>query len=302
MSDEINRIDTINDYNEQMLTETLHPLVTIVDFSKLPKAHHGRYSFGFYAVMLKDVKCGDMIYGRNYYDYQEGTLVFVAPGQIAGVKDNGEVYQPKGKALAFHPDLIRGTSLGRHINDYTFFSYEANEALHMSEQERKIVLECFDNIEIELHHAIDKHSRQLIVNNIELLLNYCVRFYDRQFITRENVNKDVITKFESILREYFKRTDLEESGTPTVAYCADRINLSANYFGDLIKKETGKTAQEYIQSFLIDVAKERMVNSGLSVSEVAYSLGFRYPQHFARLFKRKVGMTPLEFRHSFNIN
>lgn len=301
MNDDITRIETISDYNERMLTETLHPLVTVVDFSKLPQSHHGRFSYGFYTVMLKDVKCGDMIYGRNYYDYQEGTLVFFAPGQIVGIKDNGQVFKPKGMALAFHPDLIRGTSLGRHIKDYSFFSYETNEALHISEQERQIVLECLNNISIELNHAIDKHSRQLIVNNIELLLNYCVRFYDRQFITRENVNKDIITKFEHLLREYFKRNDLEDAGVPTVAYCADRLNLSANYFGDLIKKETGKTAQEYVQSFLIDVAKERVLDSGLSVSEIAYGLGFKYPQHFARLFKRKVGMSPLEYRHSFGL-
>lgn len=301
MDDKITKYETINDYNHAMLTETLHPLVTIVDFSKLPKAHHGKYQFGFYAVMLKDTICGDMIYGRNYYDYQEGTLVFIAPGQISGVKDNGEVYQPKGYALAFHPDLIRGTSLGRHIKDYTFFSYEVNEALHISEQERKTILECFNNIDGELHYAIDKHSRQLIVNNIELLLNYCVRFYDRQFITRENMNRDIITRFETLLHDYFKRDDLEEVGVPTVSYCAEKLHLSPNYFGDLVKRVSGSTAQEYIQTCLMDEAKERMVSGNQSVGEVAYSLGFRYPQHFARLFKRKVGMSPLEYRHSFGL-
>lgn len=299
MAEDILRLNTIDEYNKWMMTETLHPLVTVVDFSKLPAAHYGRYSFDFYAIMLKDANCGEMIYGRNYYDYQEGTLLFVAPGQISGVKDNGEPHQPKGKAIAFHPDFIRGTSLGRTIKNYTFFSYEVNEALHISEQERLIVDECFNNINIELHHAIDKHSRRLIVNNIELLLNYCVRFYDRQFITRENVNKDIVTKFESLLHDYFDRKNLEEDGVPTVSYCADKLNLSANYFGDLVKKETGKSAQEYIQSYLIDVAKERVLDDSLSVSEVAYRLGFKYPQHFARLFKRRVGMTPLEYRHSF---
>lgn len=181
-------------------------------------------------------------YGCNYYDYQEGTLVFLAPGQVIGVEDDGKVYQPQGMALVFHPDLLRGTTLGRTIKDYTFFSYQVNEALHLSEQERHIIIDCFRNIEEELHHTIDKHSQRLIVSNIELFLNYCVRFYDRQFITRENVNKDILTRFENLLNDYFYSEKPESSGLPTVKYCADQMHLSANYFGDLIKKETGKTA------------------------------------------------------------
>ena len=199
-------------------------------------------------------------------------------------------------ALVFHPDLLRGTTLGRTIKDYTFFSYQVNEALHLSEQERHIIIDCFRNIEEELHHTIDKHSQRLIVSNIELFLNYCVRFYDRQFITRENVNKDILTRFENLLNDYFYSEKPESSGLPTVKYCADQMHLSANYFGDLIKKETGKTASEHIQTKLIDIAKEKVFDTGKTSSEIAYELGFQYPQHFSRLFKKVVGVTPNEYR------
>jgi AraC-like DNA-binding protein len=256
--------------------------------------------FGFYAVMLKDVKCGDMRYGRNYYDYQEGTLVFIGSGQIAGIENSDEIYQPKGHALVFHPDLVRGTALGRHIQDYTFFSYEVREALHLSERERQIILDCFSKIEMELHQSIDKHSKNLITTNIELLLNYCTRFYDRQFITRDHVNKGILEKFESLLNSYFESDKPQTLGLPSVAYCADQMHLSPNYFGDLIKKETGRSAQEYIQAKLMDIAKEKIFDVNKSVSEVAYELGFKYPQHFTRLFKQRVGQTPNEYRMMSN--
>ena len=294
--DEILKLDNIFQYNDMMGQETLHPLVSVVDFSKCKPMLHSLQRFGFYAVFLKDVKCGDIRYGRNYYDYQEGTLVFLAPGQVVGIVNNGEYFQPKGWALLFHPDLIRGTSLVREMKNYTFFSYESNEALHLSEQERKVIPDCFHNIESELQHAIDKHSKTLIVNNIELFLNYCVRFYDRQFITRSHVNKDILTRFENLLNDYFQSEKPQIIGLPSVQYCADSLHLSPNYFGDLIKKETGNSAQEYIQAKLIGVAKDRIFDTSLSVSEIAYSLGFKYPQHFSRLFKQKVGVTPNEYR------
>ncbi len=236
------------------------------------------------------------MYGRHTYDYQEGTLVFLAPGQVAGVSSNGEIFQPKGHGLVFHPDLIHGTSLGRHIQDYTFFGYQSNEALHISERERKIVLDCFSKIEYELEHAIDTHSKRLIVSNIELFLSYCVRFYDRQFITRDDVHKGILERFEDLLNGYFQTDKPQSIGLPSVAYCGNELNLSPSYFGDLIKKETGKTAQEYIQSKLIDVAKEKIFDQSKSVSQIAYELGFKYPQHFTRLFKQKVGYTPNEYR------
>ena len=257
--DEIYKFNTVDEYNKVMGVETLHPLVTLVDFSE---AHHNGdfpagHSFGYYTVFLKDAKCGDLKYGRNYYDYQEGTLVFLAPDQIIKI-ENRLPHQPKGWALMFHPDLLRGTSLNQNMRDYSFFAYDVHEALHLSEQERAVILECFANIKNELKHGIDKHSQRLIVSNIELFLNYCIRFYDRQFITRNHVNTDILSRFETILNDYFNSDKPKNLGLPTVKYCADKLNLSANYLGDLIKKETGKSAQENIQLSLIESAKERI--------------------------------------------
>jgi AraC family transcriptional activator of pobA len=294
------KFDTVGQYNAFNNHETLHPLVSVIDFSKAKPRKLRRSYFGFYAILLKDVKCGDLRYGKNLYDYQEGTLVFIAPGQIAGIETSEEIYQPKGHAVVFHPDLIRGTSLGRHIDEYTFFSYNVNEALHVSERERHIILDCFAKIQFELEHAVDKHSKRLIATNIELLLNYCVRFYDRQFIIRDNANKGILERFESLLTNYFLSDKPQTIGLPSVAYCAAELSLSANYFGDLIKKETGKSAHEFIQLKLIDVAKERMFDTNKSVSEIAYGLGFKYPQHFSRVFKQYVGVTPVEYRSADN--
>ena len=284
--DEILNIETIDQYNKLYNQETLHPLVSVVDLSKSKERRYCRMNFGLYALFLKEVKCGDMRYGRNYYDYQEGTVVCIAPG---------EVYQPKGRGLVFHPDLIRGTSLAQDIKNYSFFSYESNEALHLSERERGIVLDCLNKILMELEHSIDKHSKRLIVTNIELLLDYCTRFYERQFITRESVNKDTLTRFENLINEYFQN-QVQTEGLPSVKYFADKICLSPNYFGDLIKKETGKSAQEYIQLKLIGVAKEKVLNPAKTISQIAYELGFQYPQHFVRVFKKRVGCTPSEYR------
>ncbi|WP_426671273.1 helix-turn-helix domain-containing protein [Mucilaginibacter sp. McL0603] len=294
--DKLLRFNTISEYNAFNNIITRHPLVSVIDFSKADERTGSRINVGFYAILLKDVKCGDITYGRRTYDYQEGTLVFLAPGQVAGIDNKGVFYQPKGHALVFHPDLIHGTSLGRHIQDYTFFGYQSNEALHLSERERSIVLDYFSKINYELEQSIDKHSKRLIVANIELLLDYCVRFYDRQFITRDHVHKGVLERFENLLNNYFESEKPQTIGLPSVAYCADELNLSPNYFGDLVKKETGKTAQEYIQSKLIDMAKEKIFDTNKTVSQIAYELGFKYPQHFARVFKQRVGRTPLEFR------
>lgn len=294
--DSMRRFETVHEYNVFNNNETLHPLVSVVDLSKAAPRSGSRMYFGFYTIFLKDVKCGDLTYGRHTYDYQEGTLVFLAPGQVAGINSTGEMYQPKGYALVFHADLIHGTHLGRHIQDYNFFGYQSNEALHLSERERKIVLDCFSKIEYELVHAIDHHSRKLIVSNIELFLDYCVRFYERQFITRDKAHKGILERFEVLLNGYFETEKPQQDGLPTVGYCAHELNLSAGYFGDLIKKETGKTAQEYIQSKLIDLAKEMIFDDTKSVSQIAYELGFKYPQHFTRLFKQKVGKSPNEYR------
>jgi len=294
--DNIKRFETVNDYNVFNNNETLHPLVSVVDLSKANPRKASNMYFGFYTVFLKQVDCGNLRYGRHTYDYQEGTLVFIAPGQVVSVDNPGEVYQPKGYALVFHADLIHGTALGKHIQDYSFFSYQSNEALHLSDKEKRIVLDCFAKIEYELEHAIDKHSKKLLVDNIELLLNYCTRFYDRQFITRDKIHQGILEKFETLLNGYFHSDKPQTKGLPSVADCAKEMNLSAGYFGDLIKKETGQTAQEYIQAKVITVAKERIFNVDKSISEVAYELGFKYPQHFTRLFKQKTGMTPNEYR------
>lgn len=294
--DSMRRFETIREYNVFNNNETLHPLVSVVDLSKASPRSGSKMYFGFYTIFLKDVKCGDMVYSRHTYDYQEGTLVFLAPGQVAGINSNGELYQPKGYALVFHADLIHGTALGRNIQDYSFFGYQSNEALHLSERERKIVLDCFSKIEYELERAVDKHSKRLIVSNIQLFLDYCVRFYDRQFITRDNTHNGILERFEILLNEYFQTDKPQSVGLPSVAYCAAELNLSANYFGDLIKKETGKTAQEYIQTKIIDVAKEKIFDQSKTVNQIAYELGFKYPQHFTRLFKQRVGHTPYEYR------
>jgi len=294
------KFETITDYNAFNRNETLHPLVSVVDLSKAAPRKAASMYYGFYAIFLKEVKCGDLRYGKNTYDYQEGTLVFISPGQTLKVENNGEFYQPKGYALIFHADLIHGTQLGKHMHHYTFFNYQSNEALHVSERERKIVLDCFSKINYELEHAIDKHSKQLIVSNIELFLNYCVRFYDRQFITRNTVHKSILERFENLLNNYFLSDKPQENGLPTVAYCAKELNLSANYFGDLIKKETGISAQEFIQTKVIDAAKERIFDNSKSISQISSELGFKYPQHFTRLFKQRVGQSPNEYRGSLN--
>ncbi|MDB5276322.1 MAG: transcriptional regulator [Ferruginibacter sp.] len=251
--------------------------MSVVDLSKADPRQASNMFFGFYTVFLKDVKCGDLRYGRAKYDYQEGTLVFIAPGQIVSVDNTGETYQPKGYALIFHADLIHGTALGRHIQDYTFFGYQSNEALHLSERERRLILDGFSKIEYELEHAIDNHSKKLIVSNIELFLNYCSRFYERQFITRDIVHQGILERFETLLNGYYQSEKPQTIGLPSVAYCAGELNLSPGYFGDLIKKETGKTAQEYIQTKVIDVAKERIFDHNKSVNQIASELGFKYP-------------------------
>lgn len=293
---DIIKLDSVQDYNELLGVETLHPLVSVVDMSQLEVIRHSRKNFGFYCIILKQLDCGPLLYGRNQYDYRDGTLVFISPGQVAGINDNGETRNPHGWILMFHPDLLRGTPLDRQMKDYTFFSYESNEALHMSERERHIIINCFKEIHEELGHAIDRHSKQIIAANIGVLLNHCVRFYDRQFVTREIVNRDLLSRFESLLDNYFNSNMPQQSGLPTVAWCSGELHLSANYFGDLIKKETGKSAQEYIQSAIIEQAKKRLSESNRSVSEIAYTLGFKYPNHLSRLFKKVAGVTPNEYR------
>lgn len=301
--DKIIKLENVDQYNNLYGLETLHPLISVIDLTKATKTvNHIQMTYGLYALFLKQSKSCEIKYGRKFYDYQEGTIVSFAPGQTIGVETLEDEVSPRVYGIIFHPDLIRGTSLGKTIKNYTFFSYAVNEALHLSDQEKSIVMDCLEKISIELEHAIDKHSKSLIAMTIELLLNYCMRFYERQFITRGDVNKDSLTKFEELLNDYFQGQQPMQDGLPTVKYFADKICLSSNYFGDLIKKETGKTPQEYIQEKIIELAKEHIVETNKTVSQIAYTLGFQYPQHLCRLFKKRVGCTPNEYRMQNNIS
>lgn len=299
MENEIIHLDNIDQYNKIYGLPTLHPLVAVVDLKKAKSfINNVRVNYGLYALFLKNgVNC-TLKYGRKYYDYQEGTIVSFAPGQIIGIEgvDTNTPHDVYG--LLFHPDIIYGTELGNKISRYTFFDYDQNEALHLSEREREIIIDCFKKIEFELNNPVDKHSRNLLSVQIELVLDYCLRFYDRQFCTRAKVNSDILVRFQRLLNEYFNGNEPIQNGLPSVKYFADKVFLSPGYFGDLIKKETGRTAQEYIQKKIIELSKNRLLATKQSVSEVAYSLGFQYPQHFSRLFKREVGCTPGEYRTS----
>lgn len=298
MNKELLNIATIEEYNDMLGVETLHPLVSVIDLSKAKPMHHMRHTFSFYVVFLKDEVNCELIYGRQRYDYQKGSVVCLAPGQVIGIEDTGEEFQPQGWALCFDPELIRGTSLGRTIKEYSFFSYKVNEALHLSEKERTLFIDCLEKIQMEAAHSIDRLSKRLISTNIELLLGYCLRFYERQFITREPVNRGIMARFESLLDDYFASKKPLQDGLPTVKYCAGELCLSANYFGDLIKKETGKSAQEHIQLKVMELAKERIIDTDKCISQVAYELGFQYPHHFTRVFKKVVGRTPKEYKEA----
>ena len=223
-------------------------------------------------------------------------MLFLAPGQVMGSEDDGQAHQPEGWVLVFHPELLQGTPLAYMMKEYSYFSYNANEALHLSGQERRTVIECMEKIRAELQYPVDKHSKSLITDNIKLLLDYCIRFYDRQFITRENVNHDILTRFEKLLDDYFTSDKSMESGMPSVQYCADKLYLSPNYLSDLLKKETGVSALKHIQQKMLDTAKERVFDASKSISEISYELGFPYPQHFSRWFKKMTGCTPNEYR------
>lgn len=294
--EEIITIDSVDQYNKIFGLETKHPLVSVVDLTKATTwPTRARYRYEVYALFLKNVKCGNIRYGRQYYDYQDGTIVCFAPGQVTDL-EMLENMQPHAQGIIFHPDLIRGTALGQEMRNYTFFSYESNEALHLSEEERQTIMDGLHKIETELKHSIDKHTRRLICANIGLLLDYCMRFYERQFETRREVNTDIIVRFEQLLDDYFIGDAPQKEGLPTVKYFADKVFLSPNYFGDMIRKQTGKTASDYIQDKIIDLAKQALLSSGKTMTQIAYDLGFQYPQHLSRTFKKVVGLTPNEYR------
>ena len=287
--------DTVQQFNDFYGFETLHPLVSVVRCEKQQPIDECLVHYGVYALFLKENKGCKLSYGRTPYDFDEMTVTSFAPGQTIHVEPNPDVVFPKWTALVFHPDFLARTQLGRQMSRYEFFSYSSNEALHLSVGEIEIFRSVLAMIQQELQHPIDKHSRELIVSNIELLLNYCLRFYDRQFITREEINHAVVQRFESHLHDYLTEK-AETDGIPTVAYFAEQCNLTAGYFGELVKVETGRTAQDFIADHIVRRAKELLNSQTLSIAQVSDRLGFGYPQHFVRFFKRKTGKTPTEYR------
>lgn len=292
---EIIKVDSIEEYCKIFDFEVRHPLVAVVECSEPEKLKRYTLNWGFYALFLKDTVGCVISYGKTKYDYGDQTVLGFAPGQTSTFEEIDGV-APKFVALLLHPDLLFHTSLAQKIKRYTFFSYEANEALHLSKEERWIIYDCLTRIRTELQHPIDQFSKDLIISNIEMLLDYCLRFYTRQFITRDEMNFNTLSRFEQMLDDYLHSDTASTEGIPNVKYFADKVCLSPNYFGDLVKRETGKTAQEYIQLKMITLAKDRLLDGISNVNQIAYSLGFQYPQHFIRFFKREVGCTPTEFR------
>ena len=294
---EIIQLDSLKTYNELYGLPTVQPLVTVVDLRKVRHmVNHAKMHYGVYALFIKHGIGCTLRYGRQNYDYQEGTVVSFAPGQLVQVDYEEETLSKDVSGLIFHPDLIFGTSLAEKMSKYTFFSYAQSEALHMSDKEQNILVDLLHRIQEEMEYPIDRHSRDLLCAYIELFLDYCLRFYDRQFLTRSKVNSNILQRFEYLLHDYFESGKATRLGLPSVAYFADQVCLSANYFGDLIKKETGKTAQEYIQLILVDEAKKQLLGSTLGINQIAEQLGYQDTQHFIRMFKKRVGRTPLKFR------
>ena len=291
--------DTIQQYNQFFGVKTMHPKIGIIHFYRSENQPTHKMTFGFYALYLVKTVGITMDYGKTKYDFDDGTVICLAPGQTIGVHRMPGGPVPVAIGLMFHPDLLHGTALAKKMKQFTFFSYTSNEALHLSSDECAVIQNYMDNINRELEHPVDKFSRQLFVSNIEVLLNYCMRFYERQFVTRRELNNDVLARFEQLLNEYWDSGEAKIYGLPTVKYFADKICLSPNYFGDLIKSVTGKSAQERIQSKIIEMSKEAILNPHLSTKQIADMLGFQYPQHFLRFFKKQVGCTPKEYKQNY---
>ena len=297
---DILHLKTISDlYRFLNLGYAEHTLIAIVDFSKMIEHTIDEIIIktDFYSIMFKNYCRNHIRYGRKTLDFQDGSLVCIAPNHVISIDNDIEVKEDMmGWGLFFHPDLIRGTSLGHKMKDFSFFSYAISEALHLSDKEKQLLYDCILKIQVELTQNIDSYSQVLMVSNIELLLNYCSRYYGRQFITRKSANIDIVSKVESILKDYFESEEKRNDGMPSVKDIANRVNLSPSYLSDLLKRETGLNAQDHIHYFVIEQAKNILLQTNQSVSEIAYSLGFEYPQYFSRLFKQKTGKTPLEFR------
>jgi AraC-like DNA-binding protein len=298
---EIIHLQCIADLNKLFnLGNSQHPLITIFDFSNVTEQveNNTKISTDFYSIMFKNYCKNNFKYGRKTIDFQEGNLICIAPNQTIEIDNEVETREDKlGWGLFFHPDLIRSTSLNDKIKNYSFFHYEVSEALHLSDKEKKTLFECVQKIQSELHENIDVHSQSIIVSSIELLLNYCSRYYGRQMITRSQSNKSIITQVETLLTHYFEENTIKKLGIPSVKFLAEKVNLSPSYLGDLLKKETGNNAQEHIHLHIIEKAKDSLLNSDKNINEIAYELGFEYPQYFNKLFKNKTGKTPSEYRN-----
>lgn len=290
------KVRNVSDYIEHLGGKAEHPLVGVVDYAELSPVPHSLNNYGVYGVFMHRHLSVDLTYGCGKYDYRNGgTIICVAPGQIGGKEDNGERINMDGYALLFHPDMLHGTDLEKSIADYSFFDYSTNEALHTTPEEYDTLVELMRHIQMELHGRWDEQQDAIIVNYISLLLNYCKRFYARQFMTRKLENVDVLQRFRKVLEDYYKQGSQFKNGLPSVAYCADKLCMSPGYLGDLVRKHTGDSAISYIHDFIIQKAKNALA-AGDTVANAAYDLGFDYPNHLSRLFKKKEGVSPSEYQ------
>lgn len=304
MKNNLYTFDTISKFHEMSgLPKPEHPLVSLVDYGMVDFQTHEReisWVQNFYTIGLKRNIQGKFRYGQQQYDFDEGLLSFVSAGQLVHLSVEKPEQKPSGFLLLVHPDFIWKTSLTKTIKQYDFFGYSVNEALFLSEKEELVITEIFLNIQREYHSNIDKFSQNIIIAQIELLLNYCERYYQRQFITRKKSGHQILERLEDLLNYDFSRDNLIENGLPTAQQIAKSLNISPNYLGSLLKTLTGQTTQQHIHNKLIEKAKEKLSTTNLSISEIAYELGFEHPQSFSKLFKTKTNVSPLEFRHSFN--